>query len=91
MPSLGTHGIFEVRAWYKNGEEQLYEILVEAKDSGAKADLENCKQILEVINHKIWFYINLKLLKFQTIAIVDIRKQVVICEACYALILRCFI
>ena len=51
MSSLGTHGIFEVRAWAKNGEEQLYEILVEAKDSGAKADLENCKQILEVINH----------------------------------------
>ena len=51
MPSLGTHGIFEVRAWAKNDEEQLYEMLVEAKVSGAKDDLENCKQILEVINH----------------------------------------
>jgi len=51
---------------------------------------KNCKQIPEVFNDKIWFHIDLKLLKFQTITIVHIRQQVVFCEASFALILRCF-
>ena len=51
---------------------------------------KNSKQISEVFNDNIWFYIDSRLLKFQIITIVYIFKQVVLCEACCALILRGF-